>query len=181
MFHLNTELLIDYWRERRGERALPARADIDPTAFAALAPNVFIVLRQGAGDYRFRLAGEGVHDLHGRALAGENLLLLWRADHRGFLTSALEAAMRAPAPVVVSAEARTRDAIAGRLEILFAPLSGPTGLADRFLGLCQPIAPFEHLDGRTLSDLAIRSVNSGAARRAASSLRLAAVDGRQIA
>jgi len=68
MFHLNTELLIDYWRARRGERRIPARSDIDPAAFAALLPQAFILVRDPDGVFRFRLAGETINDLHGRGL-----------------------------------------------------------------------------------------------------------------
>src|SRR5580692_2586946 len=56
MLHSNTELLIDYWRGRRGGRPMPRRADIDPTGFAALAPQAFIALREPSGDVSFRLA-----------------------------------------------------------------------------------------------------------------------------
>ena len=42
MFHSNTELLIDYWRSRRGDLAAPRRADIDPLDFAPAVHRVFI-------------------------------------------------------------------------------------------------------------------------------------------
>src|SRR5262249_41148167 len=124
MFHSNTELLIDYWRERRSGRALPDRADIDPAEFAPLLPQSFIVGRAGAGTYPLRLAGERVVDIHGRGLRGENVLDLWARLHRPELQTALEGALRAPQPLVVSAEARTDDGEMLKLEVMFAPLTG---------------------------------------------------------
>src|SRR4051812_15370151 len=99
MFHSNTELLIDYWRGRRGDAALPGRVDIDPIDFAPLLPQTFIAGRLGAGLYPLRLAGERIVDLHGRGLRGENLLDLWSRSHRIELQSALEGALRDPSPL----------------------------------------------------------------------------------
>jgi hypothetical protein len=180
MFHLNTELLIDYWRKQRGERPLPARSDIDPAAFFPLASRVFIAVLDKAGDYRFRLAGETLIDLHGRILAGADLLPLWRPEHRQPMRRTLDAALSASATVVATARARTdRDAEA-TLEILFAPLSGADGRPDRFLGLYQPLTPIASLNGRPIRDLSLRGIN-GAEDSRRPNLRLAAVDGRRIA
>jgi hypothetical protein len=180
MFHSNTELLIDYWRTRRGERALPPRARIDPADFAALLPQAFIVARE-AGDLRFRLAGETINDLHGRFLGSQTLLPLWRADHRGHLTTVLDASLHGASPVVIDAEAETHGGGLSRLEILFAPLAGPDGQADRFLGLYQPATPFGRSSRTALQDLAIRGVNGALSRPAPPKLRLAVVNGRRIA
>ena len=174
MVHSNTELLIDYWRGRLGDARVPARSTIDPTDFPALLPVVFIAERRPSGDVLFRLAGETVAELHGGPLAGVSLLALWRHDHRRPLLAALQASLTDGRPLVVGAAPEGSE---GRLELLFAPLSGPDGRADRFLGLYQPLAgplaaPLKPL---TLINLA------GAPVRAATGPRLAAIDGRLIA
>jgi hypothetical protein len=181
MFHLNTELLIDYWRARRGERRLPARSEIDPAAFAALLPQTFIVVREEDGAFRFRLAGETINDLHGRGgLRGQAVAMLWRPDHRRHLTGVLEAALRTAEPVVIDAEA-AGEGPARRLEVLFAPLAGPGGLADRFLGLYQTTSPHARSAKGPIGELAIRALNGAQAAPAPPKLRLAVVDGRRIA
>jgi hypothetical protein len=178
MFHSNTELLIDYWRGRRGERTVPARADIDPSGFPRLAPAAFIAVRED-GDVRFRFAGEAVLEWCGRALAGESLTGQWRRDHRGRLMALLAASLVGGEPLVVTATALTDDATPVRLEVLFAPLAGPQGLADRFLGFYQPVSRVRL--GR-LGELAIAAVNGAPlAQTSHPSLRLAALDGRRIA
>src|SRR6202012_2584282 len=89
MFHSSTELLIDYWRRRSGGQAMPARAEIAPSGFAHLAAQAFIAVREDGGDVRLRLAGEAIRELHGRRVAGDSLLRLWRADCRGRLAGLL--------------------------------------------------------------------------------------------
>jgi hypothetical protein len=178
LVHSNTELLIDYWRSRRGERAVPARVDIDPAGFARLMPSVFIAERRASGDVAFRLAGEAIVELHGAPLGGASLLALWRPDHRRHLAVALEAALSDARPLVVGATASQSDARAPRLEILFAPLAGPEGRPDRFLGLYQPLSG---TIAAPLAPLTIASVAGVPIEAAPSWPRLAAIDGRRIA
>jgi hypothetical protein len=178
MFHWNTERMIDYWRGLRRGPGAPARADIDPTAFADLLAHAFVVAWED-GDYRFRLAGEAVNDLQGRSLAGVALPALWRPAHRRHLVSMLAAALRDAQPLVIGAEARIEAAAQPRrLELLFAPVTGGDGGADRFLGLVQPLSG---RDAGRAGELAIRSVDGVNGRPAPAPLRLAALDGRRIA
>jgi hypothetical protein len=183
MFTANTERLLDYWRARRGERLAPRRVDIDVADFPALAPQVFIAELHAGGDVRFRLAGEAIVALHGRPLRGESLLALWATEHRGRLSRLLSVSLGEAAPMVVLAGAVSADGDDVRFELLFAPLAGPHGAVDRFLGLCQPIQPEPGHGGAATraGPLRIVALNGvpDEARRA--NLRLAALDGRRIA
>lgn len=177
MFHPNTLQLIACWRDRRGERPAPARSDIQLADIGALAPWCFIALAEPDGDVRFRLAGEGIINLHGRLLVGESLPTLWRPSRRPLVTQALSIALSAAEPVVLTATARGGNGAEVGLEVLCAPLSGPDGRLDRFLGLYQPLAqrfeaPLEALD--------LAGVNGGLRERRPPELRLAAADGRRI-
>jgi len=176
MAHLNTELLIDYWRRRRGEQVMPARSDIDPADFAGLLPHAFIAARADDGEVRFRLAGEAVIDLHGRPLAGESLIGLWTAPHRQPLRAALAASLELAECLVITAEAPSDDAVAFSLEVAFAPLIGPAGRPDRFLGLYQPLSKRA---GHQARELRMLSINGAAAARGPH-LRLAVLDGRRL-
>lgn len=50
-----------YWRERRGDLAMPARADIDPLDFPALLPWVMLIdVAHDPVDFSFRLIGTGI-------------------------------------------------------------------------------------------------------------------------
>lgn len=180
MFKPNTERLLDYWRARRGDAAAPRRAEIDVADFPALAPLVFLAEMQAGGDVRFRLAGEGVAALAGRPLGGESLLSLWAPEHRGRLSRLLASALGTAEPLVLESAAATEGAAEGgeaAFEWLFAPLAGPYGARDRFLGLCQP-EPGPAMRAGPLRIVAVNGV-ADEARRAR--LRLAALDGRRIA
>ena len=68
------------------------------------------------------------------------------------------------------------------MEVLFAPLAGPSGDADRYLGLYQPLGLTARLMGRPALSLAVRSIHrTGAANEEAPRLRLATLDGRRVA
>jgi len=180
MFHSNTELLIDYWRGLRGDAAVPARAAVDPGGFAAIASRTFVASRSARGEFAFRLAGEMIIDLHGHPLRGQALDRLWRPLHRRRLGSLLENTLAAAEPLVIGAEAWTGEAFHVRLEVLFLPLTGPGGTADRFLGLYQPSTGAWRGPVGELALLAAHGVADEEAM-ARSHLRLATLNGRQIA
>lgn len=181
MVHPNTDRLTEYWRARRGAAAMPRRVDIDPMAFHTLLPQTFIVGRSANGLFPFRLIGGLIADMVQSDLRGQDLLSLWRPGDRWQLKSALEFARRRPEPVIVSADVLSDGAPPLSVEVLFAPLTGPGGEADRFLGHLQPMAPVQTLMGRPARSLAIAAIARGEDGEEAPSLRLAAVGGRLIA
>lgn len=181
MFHSNTERLIDYWRRLDGQGRLPARAAVDPAAFADLAPQAFMLGRVGSGIYPVRLTGGFVDALHQRDLRRQNALSLFAQRDRMTLQTALESARRRPEPLVATVDVASEGASIG-MEILFAPLAGADGGPDRFLGLYQPLAMVARLDGRPAGLFGVRSLRgTGPANEEAPRLRLAALDGRRIA
>jgi hypothetical protein len=178
MFHSSTERLIDYWRGLRVDRPAPSRAAVDPSGFVAVAPRTFIASRDARGEFELRLAGEMLIDLHGRQLRGEQLGRLWRPIHRRRLAGLLDAALAAGEPLVTSAEAWGPDAVPVRLEVLFLPLLGPDGIADRFLGLYQPTTGAWR---GPVGEIALLGGYGVADETLPFHLRLATVDGRQLA
>lgn len=181
MFHANTERLIDYWRSRRGEGGLPTRMAVNPSDFAELMPQVFILGRVTTGVYPVRLAGGFVADLHQRDLRLQNGLTLFRERDRLDLKAALEAARRRPEPVVATVDVLT-DGPTLPMEVLFAPLAAAVGSPERYLGLYQPLAMVSRLRGLPAKAFAARAiVGMGPANQETPRLRLAALDGRRIA
>lgn len=62
-----------YWRERAAGRAMPSRADIDPTEIPKLLPDVMLVERVEATRYRYRLIGTENARAHGVNATGRFL------------------------------------------------------------------------------------------------------------
>ena len=63
-------MLYQYWLVRRGERAMPARRDLDPVDIPTLLPH--LVLAEAGDDvgFRYRLAGTAVTRAAGAELTG---------------------------------------------------------------------------------------------------------------
>jgi hypothetical protein len=52
--------LHDYWTGKRGSRAMPRRADIDPSEICSLLPHVFLADIRHPLRFRFRLVGTAI-------------------------------------------------------------------------------------------------------------------------
>ena len=63
----------DYWRRKAAGRALPGRADIDPTEIPKLLPDVMLVDVLPQGRYRYRLIGTDNAQAHGMHATGRFL------------------------------------------------------------------------------------------------------------
>jgi hypothetical protein len=67
------EQTYDYWRDKAARRAMPSRADIDPTEIPKLLPDVMLVERMADGRYRYRLIGTENQTAHGINATGRFL------------------------------------------------------------------------------------------------------------
>jgi hypothetical protein len=63
----------DYWRHKAAGRAMPRRADIDPTEIPKLLRDVMLVDVPPDGRYRYRLIGTGNTQAHGMHATGRYL------------------------------------------------------------------------------------------------------------
>ncbi|HEY8618355.1 PAS domain-containing protein [Phenylobacterium sp.] len=181
MFHSNTEQMIAYWTARATPGRAPSRASVQPADFRHLMPQVFVLGREGRGQYPFRLAGGFVGDLHRRDLRGVGALALWSELDRLRLQTALEEVRLRPEPLVAHAEVQT-DGASLPMEVLFAPLVAHDGGPDRYLGLYQPLSMVARLMGRPALELSVRRLRrAGAANEEAPRVRLAAIGGRRVA
>jgi hypothetical protein len=179
MFHPDTQFLIDHWTDlarRDNVRAgIPDRASLEPDALGLRLPRAFLAQRLG-DDAVIRLAGEWIEAFHGEPLKNQPLLSLWRTASRPLVAAALTQTVREARPIVVVALA---GALSAQVEIVFVPLRGPSGGADRILGLYAPVATL------TLSAdeprLLTARVSIGVGESARAPLSLAAMGGRRIA
>lgn len=183
MFHSNTELLIAHWRELAQQGRPPGRRALDPGRFPKLAPQVLLLGRAGPGDYRVRLAGALVAQVHrrGETLAGRDGLGGWGQDDRLSLRAALEQSRRHCEPLVLRADALWGP-IGAQLEMMFAPLAGDDGGPERVFGFYQPLAALPTARPLPPPQFVLRRLEHlepppGLTPR----LRLAALDGRTVA
>jgi hypothetical protein len=118
--------LLDYWQQKRGARAMPSRAEVDPTDAALRRHLGFIVLTDVFGEpprFRFRLIGSRVTELVGRDMTGRILDELYRADDYENAIAAYRWVVKHRAPLRIKGNLRhaNRDWI--DMESLDLPLS----------------------------------------------------------
>jgi hypothetical protein len=97
--------MLAYWHSRRGSRALPARADLDPLDFPWLLGNISLVEVHydqpvAARRYRIRLAGTLVVQRFGYELTGRWIDEMPEPDYRERLIAQLDMVVRQRGPMV---------------------------------------------------------------------------------
>ncbi len=128
--------LLDYWQEKRGERDMPARADIDPSDIPDLIPNIYIIdVSYDPDIYRFRLAGTEIVRLFCEEVSGKTIDQLEAVALRSLLRSHYEEVIEARAPVADD------DAFVDRrrsyaYDWLLLPLSSGGRVVDMLMGCC---------------------------------------------
>jgi hypothetical protein len=173
--------MLGYWEGRRNEGGCPERSSIDPAAFPEVVTQTFLLGRERAGAYPFRLAGALVEDLHGGPMFGLDFAALWAPADRRRVQAAVEAALSRRRSLIAAAWGRSLAGAEARLEILLAPLAGRQGQVDRLLGLYQPTSPLFRLQDQKIERLFLQQIAfADGGEPVAAPLRLAAVDGRLI-
>lgn len=179
MFQPDTQFLIDHWKalaSQPGARAgIPDRSALEPDVLGLRLPRVFLAERVGQ-ETTIRLAGGWIEAFHGEPLKNQPFLSLWRTASRPLVAATVTQTIREGRPVVIVALA---GALAARLEIVLVPMRGPSGAADRILGLYAPVVTLALAADEQRLLTARVSIGVGETTRAP--LALAAVGGRRIA
>jgi hypothetical protein len=71
--HLYPDLadVLDYWEEKRRGRFAPSRADIEPLDLMRVLPRIMLAdVVSDPLDFRYRLSGTGIANVHGTELTG---------------------------------------------------------------------------------------------------------------
>lgn len=78
--------LYHYWQSKRGARAMPGRADIDPAELRPLLPHLMLtdVVDDGRR-FRYRLVGTAVADSFGKNMTGQYVDELMTGAYREFI------------------------------------------------------------------------------------------------
>jgi hypothetical protein len=179
MFHPDTQFLIEHWTRLSTSPAarggVPCRSALEPAALGLRLPRIFLAERPG-DHASLRLVGSWIEGFHDAALKDRPLSSLWRPASHPLLRASLIQSVREARPVVVVA---TVGEAASQIEIVLAPMRGPSGEADRVLGLYAPSETLALTRNESRLLTARLSVAAGTAARAP--LSLAAVGGRRLA
>lgn len=165
MKHQSTRLVFDYWNSKRGRRAAPSRADIDPAEIRHALSDTFMLAADFADQLRFRLAGTRVCALFDREIKGELFADFWDEDSRGSIDELVEIVNDERVGVVAGLAARTEDGARADLEMLLLPIA-PVGHARvRAIGVLAPLTSPWWLGAKPVTALtlgALRHTQTGA-------------------
>jgi hypothetical protein len=113
-----------YWQDKRGERRMPRRSDIEPSEIVPLLPNLLIIEVLGGGKrQRYRLVGTAIVETFGVEFRGKYLDQVFSGEHlRGHVEN-YRIIARAKCPLLLSR--RYHSPIGGALicHRLIMPLS----------------------------------------------------------
>jgi hypothetical protein len=127
--------LRDHWLSLKGDRAMPARADIDPTHIPALLRHLVLVDVMGAPPvFRYRLIGTAVTRIANRDATGRVLdeSLYGANTDRVLRTYRETVADKSPKAVREIVQFVDKDWI--KIEVLLMPLSSNGGTIDMIIG-----------------------------------------------
>jgi hypothetical protein len=115
-----------YWQRKCGERHMPRRADIDPVEMPDLLPYVRLVDVVAPGQFRYRLVGTELEQMHGGlAFAGRFVHEALPPPLADQIIPVYDACVRARRPVFLENTflAPDRERVARHSCVLFLPLS----------------------------------------------------------
>ena len=138
----NIQTAYDYWLTRRGERDMPARADLRPEDMKGILGTVSLVdVLSDPLDFRYSLFGSVVAEEYGFDMTGKSARTFRPPEIGELIFSLFEEAHRARAPRLhtVGFESATQ-----RLEFerLILPLSSDGHRVDKFMSVNEHLKKF---------------------------------------
>lgn len=166
MKHASTKRVFEYWNERRGDRAAPHRADIDPVQIRYALGDTFMLAADFVEEWRFRLAGTRVCALFGREIKGEAFAALWDEGSRKAISD-LIADLEEGGGVVAGLTGHAIDGSTLDIELLLLPLAHVGHARIRALGVLAPLAQPYWLGEKPITALELGTLRHLGARTSA--------------
>ncbi|HYA04595.1 MAG TPA: PAS domain-containing protein [Xanthobacteraceae bacterium] len=157
MKHAASRQLFAYWQERRGKRAAPERAEIEPGAIRQVLSDAFILALDAGAGHPFRLAGTRVCALFGRELKGEPFVGLWPDASQPIIADLLAILDQERVGTVAAVTAQAGNGEPIELELLLLPLGASRPSLARAIGVLAPLKIPPWLGLSPLGDLALGS------------------------
>jgi len=124
---------LAYWREKKGDRELPSRADIDPLEISKSLPRVMVAeVSYDPLEFRYRLAGTGLFAMHGQELTGQLARDLNPPEFGALIHSHYSEVVARRVPILHVIELTSDDVMTSYARIIL-PLSGDGKVIDRLL------------------------------------------------
>jgi len=130
---------LAYWIEKRGDRAMPRKRDIDPTEITPrLLPNLQIIDVIGHGDrFRYRLVGTASVAAYGRDYTGSYADELFSDDRLIFIQNIYRNIYELKTPIFSQNRYHTTKHVDVFANRIYMPLSDDDVAVDHILGVLQ--------------------------------------------
>lgn len=121
------QFALDHWTAKCGGRFAPARADIDPAQIVSILPRVMLAdverSADGSVDFRYRLSGTGICNVHREELTGRRPSSIEPPDYGALIDAHYRIVLerRGPMAHVIALQLDQRSASYARIIL---PLSG---------------------------------------------------------
>lgn len=122
VLHDDLSRLFDYWQSKRGARAMPARADIDPLEMRWILGRLTLVEVLPDGDYLWRLDGTEIVDFFRTNMTGRRLSDYPRSEMSQLMADEFAAVVQTRSPKIARRVGRIDERI-WEYDILRLPLS----------------------------------------------------------
>ena len=134
MRHAATKHIFSYWRRLRGSELAPERARLNPADIGRYLTDMFLLEKDGTGDFRFRIAGSRICALFGMELRNHSFsgLALPQAD--ADIGEMLAATTQDATPVIAGVSLILTDGMSVDAEMLLLPLLHKGEMDARILG-----------------------------------------------
>ncbi len=133
--HPNLRLLFEYWTSKRGGRAAPARADINPSQIKSVLADVMIWNANGDGQHTIRLVGENVVRFVERNNTGELATTGMTPEAPAIMNGVLQQVAETGSPRFRTGKAFWhREKSYRDFEACYLPLSSDGKTVDKILG-----------------------------------------------
>lgn len=122
--HPSIRALHEYWSARRGARAMPSRADIDPADLKPLLPLLILIdLVPDARRYVYRLVGTQEVKMRGADSTGKSVAEAYYAESADETIRYLDRVAESRQPVLYRGTYRPLRTRTQREDVIFLPLS----------------------------------------------------------
>lgn len=139
MKHAASRELYAYWEERRGMRAAPERAEIEPGAIRGVLSDAFILALDRSTGHPVRLAGTRVCALFGREIKSESFLGLWGVASQPIIAGLVAILADEYTGTVAGVTAQNGSGEPIDLELLLLPLGTRRPSFARAIGVLAPL------------------------------------------
>lgn len=150
--HSDTLALYAYWRGKRGNRRMPARADIDPADMPKLLPGIVLVdVVSDERRYVYRLVGTGEVEVRGFDPTGKSVAQAFFGPTVEDALSCYDRVVETKAPFLDPVPFLSTNGRYVSWETLFLPLSADGTTVDKILAFSHflPARPSEEMPGLT--------------------------------